>query len=308
MPISHKDLQRINRAVEYAEKNLGQMISVAAMARQVNMSEFHFHRTFKAVTNEPFNQFMQRKRLAQALFELRAPQQQSIQQIALNCGFSSQANFAKAFGKYFGFSASTYRKGDSNKKSKNGKLSSKIGKTLQPQNLYHGNLSSKDRELLKEQCKGIQIIELQTQHYCYVASTEGYHLSGIVQAWARLAELLASLEVPFQGDNRNVGFCQDNYFLTPFEQCRYEAGYQIDDPQALLDKNIALRTLHAGRYLSARFAGKISQLRHPFYLWLFSEYIPSKHILVAGKTVMERYISVDTDRDQIELEILVKVH
>ncbi|MCJ8336846.1 MAG: AraC family transcriptional regulator [Pseudomonadales bacterium] len=308
MPVSQKDLQRINRAVEYAEQHLSQMISVATMARHVNMSEFHFHRTFKAVTNEPFNQYMQRKRLEQALFELRAPKQQSIQQIALNCGFSSQANFAKAFGKYFGFSASTYRKGDSDKKSKNGKLSSKIGKTLQPQNLYHGNLSTADRVLLKEQCKDIQIRELETAHYCYVASTEGYSLCGIMQAWAQLAQLLASLDISLQGEKRNVGFCQDNHFLTPFAQCRYEAGYQVDDPQQLLDKNIALRTLAAGRYLTVQFAGKISQLRHPFYLWLFSEYIPSKNILLASKTVMERYFSVDTDRDQIELEILVKVY
>ena len=42
MPVSQKDLQRINRAVEFAEQHLSQMISVATMARHVNMSEFHF--------------------------------------------------------------------------------------------------------------------------------------------------------------------------------------------------------------------------------------------------------------------------
>jgi hypothetical protein len=56
------------------------------------------------------------------------------------------------------------------------------------------------------------------------------------------------------------------------------------------------------------FKGKISELRHPFYLWLFSDYVPNNEILLASKTVVERYHEVDMKNDFIHLEILVKVY
>jgi len=310
MAATQKDLQRINQAVVYVDEHLADTITVAKMAQQVNMSEFHFHRTFKSVTNEPFNQHLQRKRLEQSLFELRSPKIKSIQQIALDCGFSSQANFAKAFGNYFGFTASVYRRNQTIdvKNSKNGKLSSKIGKNIQPQQLYHGTLSTEDKSLVKQQCLSIGIIDVDEAHYCYLASTLGYSIEGIEQAWLQLKELLASQDIPLFQKNRSIAFCQDNHFITPESQCRYEAGYRIDDPQRLIDQGISVHTLEAGQYLSAMFKGKISELRHPFYLWLFSKYVPDNNILLASKTVVERYHEVDMKNDFIHLEILVKVY
>lgn len=308
MAVSQKDLQRINKAVQYVEVHLHEVITVASMASQVNVSEFHFHRIFKSVTNEPFNQYLQRKRLEQSLFELRAPKKLSIQQISINCGFSSQANFAKAFGLYFGFTASDYRNHLKLENSKNGKLSRKIGKIIQPQQLYHGTLTEQDRELVKQQCQSIGIVNVQESHYCYVASTLGYTIEGIAQAWEQLKELLASQNIPLYQKNRSVAFCRDNHFLTPMEQCRYEAGYQVDDPQSLINKGITVHTLEAGQYLSACFKGKVSELRHPFYLWLFSEWVVENKIILASQSVVERYLEVDMDNDFIHHEILVKVY
>ncbi len=308
MAASQKDLQRINQAVIYVDDHLAENISIASMAKHIHMSEFHFHRTFKSVTNEPFKQYVQRKRLEQSLFELRSPVKTSIQQIAFNCGFSSQANFAKAFGNYFGFTASSYRANKGKENSKNGKLSRKIGKNIQPQQIYHGTLSADDRLLIKQQCLSIGIIPVEQAHYCYLASTQGYSNEGINQAWQQLKELLASHNIALFQKNRSVAFCRDNHFITPEAQCRYEAGYRVDDPQALIKKGVSVHTLEAGQYLSAMFKGKISELRHPFYLWLFSEYIPNNKILLASKTVIERYHEVDMENDLIHLEVLVKVY
>lgn len=307
MAASQKDLQRINQAVVYVDDHLAESISISSMAKYINMSEFHFHRTFKAVTNEPFSQYVKRKRLEHSLFELRSPMGKSIQQIAFDCGFSSQANFSKAFGNYFGFTASTYRN-RKEQNSKNGKLSRKIGKNIQPQQLYHGSLSAKDRKLIEQQCLAIEIISVEQAHYCYLASTQGYSIEGIGQAWQQLKELLASQNIALFQKNRSVAFCRDNHFITPESQCRYEAGYRVDNPQTLIEKGICIHTLEAGQYLSAMFKGKISELRHPFYLWLFAEYIPENKILLASKTVIERYHEVDMDNDYIHLEILVKVY
>jgi AraC family transcriptional regulator len=308
MIVSQRDLQRVNHAIEYVTRNLSAKITVADIAAQVHVSEFHFHRIFKTVTNETFNKYLQRKKLEQALFELRSPKRQSIHQISVNCGFSSQANFAKAFNAYFGFSASAFRKGGCENISRNGKVFSKIGNKSQQPYLYNGSLSTDDWITLKKQNLDLQVINLPTEYYCYVASTMGYSMEGIEQAWTQLRELLASIDISCNDISQTAGFCLDSHYLTPLPQCRYEAAFCIKDVQQLEQNGIAYRTLAAGRYLSAKYKGKISELRHPYYLWLFSEYIPEHKLILCSKEVVERYKNVDMKNDFIELEILIKVY
>ena len=307
MKIAQRDLQRVNRAIEFVGKHLSQVISVADIAKQVYVSEFHFHRIFKTVTNESFNKYLRRQRLELALYELRSPKKESIQQISIQCGFSSQANFAKAFNAYFGFSPSAYRKGNIQSISKNGKVFSKLGKNQQAPFLYDETQSMNRTQASLDCEKNIQTISLPASYYCYVASTEGYTLKGIAQAWGQLRELLISLDIPLQCGDRNVGFCQDTDCLTPRAQCRYEAGFRVDDVQHLIENNISYNTLQAGKYLSCVYQGKLSELR-PHYLWLFSEYFTDKQLLVKNTTLIERYRKVDMELDLVDVETLISIY
>lgn len=307
LTVTHRDLQRVNRAVEYVKSHLADKISVADIAKQVHLSEFHFHRIFKTVINEPFNKYLQRQRLELALYELRSPKKKSIHQVSVQCGFSSQANFSKAFSAYFGFSPSTYRKGNIQSISKNGKVFSKLGKNQQAPFLYHDAQSVTRTQASIDSENSISTITLPTSYYCYVASTQGYTLEGIAQAWGQLKELLISLDIPLQCEGRSVGFCQDNDFITPRESCRYEAGYRIDDLQQLIDNKISYNTLKAGKYLSCVYQGKLSELK-AHYLWLFNEYFSHKKIFIADRTLIERYREVDIEQDFVDLETLISIY
>ena len=123
-----RDQQRVHNAITYVTQNLANPLTVAEVADTVHLSEFHFHRVFKSITNEPFNQYVRRKRLERAFHVISHPLPPSISEVAACCGFSSSANFAKAFKSYFGFSASQHLKGQKSQDSKNGKLFSKYGK------------------------------------------------------------------------------------------------------------------------------------------------------------------------------------
>ncbi|MBM3132042.1 MAG: AraC family transcriptional regulator, partial [Chloroflexi bacterium] len=88
---------------------------------------FHFHRIFGAIMGETLGQFIQRVRVEKAASKLIHNPKKSITQIALECGFSSSATFARAFKDAFHMSASEWRSG--------GYLQDrKIGKTQSNQN------------------------------------------------------------------------------------------------------------------------------------------------------------------------------
>lgn len=113
---------RINRVMDYVEANLDGDLSLGALARVANFSEFHFHRIFKGVVGETLNQFIQRRRVEKAAGYLIGNPSKAVTEIAFDCGFSGSAAFARAFREAFGVSASEFRRAG-------GAVGSKIGKT-----------------------------------------------------------------------------------------------------------------------------------------------------------------------------------
>ncbi|MEW6366391.1 MAG: AraC family transcriptional regulator [Acidobacteriota bacterium] len=102
-------LSRINRVVDHIEAHLDKRLSLQSLASVANFSVFHFHRIFRAIVGETLNQFVQRVRVEKAASRLIHNPRISITQIALGCGFSGSAAFARAFREAFGMSPSQWR-------------------------------------------------------------------------------------------------------------------------------------------------------------------------------------------------------
>ena len=112
---------RINRVIDHIDRNLQHELTLAELAGVANFSRFHFHRIFSAMVGEPLNQFIQRIRIEKAASQLGEHPDKPITSIALDCGFSSSAAFARAFKHRFEMSASDWRERAIARKSKNGK-------------------------------------------------------------------------------------------------------------------------------------------------------------------------------------------
>jgi AraC family transcriptional regulator len=67
------------------------------IAQSASFSSFHFHRIFTTVTGETPAKFIRRHRILRSLEMLLHQPGKSITEIALDSGFSSSANFSKAF-------------------------------------------------------------------------------------------------------------------------------------------------------------------------------------------------------------------
>ena len=112
---------RINRAMDYIQKHLSEELTLEAVSRAAGFSKFHFHRIFSCFCGETLNHFVKRIRVERAAWYLSGNPTKSVTEIALDCGFSSSAAFARAFKEILGMSASDWRNG--------GAAKSKIGKT-----------------------------------------------------------------------------------------------------------------------------------------------------------------------------------
>jgi len=104
-------ISRINRVLDYIEHNLDQDLSLETLAGVANFSRYHFHRLFKSLMGETLNNFIQRNRVEKAAARLLDNPKTSITEIALDCGFSGSASFARTFKEAFRMSASEWRAG-----------------------------------------------------------------------------------------------------------------------------------------------------------------------------------------------------
>lgn len=102
---------RLNCVIDYIETNIGQELSLETLADVAQFSKFHFHRIFSAMTGETLNQFISRLRVEKAANQLVYNPKKSITAIALDCGFSGSAAFARAFKEEFHMSATAWRTG-----------------------------------------------------------------------------------------------------------------------------------------------------------------------------------------------------
>ena len=64
-------LERMNAAIDYIEANLTGNIEMSVAARGACCSEYHFSRMFAFITEVPLNEYIRRRRLTLAGFELK---------------------------------------------------------------------------------------------------------------------------------------------------------------------------------------------------------------------------------------------
>lgn len=97
----------IQIALDDIDCKITENIKVEELACAVNYSVYHFCRIFVSLTGTPVKNYVVRRKLEHALYDLA--QGQRIIDIAMKYGFETHAGFTKAFKKCFGLPPSLYR-------------------------------------------------------------------------------------------------------------------------------------------------------------------------------------------------------
>ncbi|ATL32452.1 AraC family transcriptional regulator [Streptomyces formicae] len=103
-------LERLNQVMEHIERQLTEVIEVAALARTAATSEYHLRRMFSALAGMPLSEYVRRRRLTVAGAEVLAGRD-SLLDIAVRYGYGSGEAFARAFRAVHGVGPGEARRG-----------------------------------------------------------------------------------------------------------------------------------------------------------------------------------------------------
>ena len=257
---------RINCAIDFIETNIHRELSLETLAGVAGFSRFYFHRIFKALVGETLNQFIQRVRVEKAAVLLISNPQKSITEIALDCGFSGSATFARTFKKAFGLSASQWRSGGYRRGGKISKINSKAGqghgkngKEFAVSSSYHiGSATTyqtrRMTSMADKQPVKVEVKQIPEFHVAYVRHIGPYqgnvelfeNLFGRLMKWAGPRELLRFPET------KVLVIYHDNPDITDENSLRTSACITVpkDTP---VSGEIGKMAVPGGRYASARF-------------------------------------------------------
>ncbi len=99
-----QNLDIIQNSIDYIEDNLQTEITAQELARRANFSLFHYYRLFQSAVGMPVMQYIVRRKLLHAIYEISNGGETSGKSIdiALKYGFNTYAGFYKAFKREFG--------------------------------------------------------------------------------------------------------------------------------------------------------------------------------------------------------------
>jgi len=102
-------LRNMNRALHYIEENLTNDIDFREVAKLALCSEYHFKRMFSFLAGITLSEYIRRRRLTLAAFELRDNNMKVID-IAIKYGYNSPDSFTRAFQNLHGLTPSEAKK------------------------------------------------------------------------------------------------------------------------------------------------------------------------------------------------------
>ena len=279
MPM-HSDAEykhRICRAIDFINANLSTSPTVAEIAAAAPFSVFHFQRLFHAIVGETVADFTRRIRLETAARHLVFRPHEDITSLAMELGFSSSQNFAKAFRKHFDVSPTEYRQRHADSR----EVPRDEQETPDSAQMISASFESSTSDLK------VIVRSLPEVRVAYRRHFGSYNDRGVqatfdeLQRWAEARQLHV--------DDRYLGIPWDDSDITPNDKCRFDACLQIDDgiwPGAGMNT----QSIPAGRYAIFR----CDVIQHDFDLpWtrLMRHWLPRSGYQPADGPRFERYFS-----------------
>lgn len=96
----------IQKSIDYIEDNLKADITAQELSEMAGFSIFHYYRLFQSAVGLPVMQYITRRRLLHALYEMHCGEKMVA--VALDYGFETQAGFYKAFIREFGYTPTEF--------------------------------------------------------------------------------------------------------------------------------------------------------------------------------------------------------
>ena len=256
-------IKRINTILQFIDENLDSELSLETVANVGFYSPFHFHRIFKAITNETLNSYITRKRIEKTASILLHQKNVSITELSLQYGFNSNSSFTRTFKKFYGISPSDFRKSKP-KFSKIRQVESKNGQEKSNFEEYICN-SINLINWIKMNAK-IEIKEMPKLELAFI--TQIGHI-GLEKAYAKLIQWAAPKGL-LKEESKMATIYHDSYKITEPEKVRMSACLILNE-KIDVSGEIGLTTIEKGKFIIGHFEIGIHEFEKSWtglFIWM----------------------------------------
>ena len=232
--ITYNDyIQRINKVVAYINNHLDETLDLKTLANEAALSDFHFHRIFKALKGEAIGGYITRLRL-EATARLLRYTTLTIEEIAFNIGYETTASLSKAFKKQYGISPTEYR-------------------------------TNKDTYIMKKEIinpdlalKAPKTVILEPKNLIYIALTGAYGSLDYGKAYEQLWAVIKAQKL-FTKGIESICISYDDPKITESSLQRSDVCLAIHKP-ATPQEEVSCKTLAGGKYAVFFYQGSYENL------------------------------------------------
>ena len=280
--ITYNDyVQRINKVVAYINNHLDETLDLKTLANEAALSDFHFHRIFKALKGEAIGGYITRLRL-EATARLLRYTALTIEEIAFNIGYETPASLSKAFKKQYGISPTEYR-------------------------------TNKDTYIMKKEIinpdlalKAPKIVTLEPKNLIYVALTGAYGSLEYGKAYEQLWAVIKAQKL-FTKGIESICISYDDPKITEGSLQRSDVCLAIHKPATPQDE-VSCKTLAGGKYAVFFYQGSyenLSQVYDTAVRWVIDH-----QYTLREEPFFEKYLNDArrTPKEKLKTEIYIPIN
>ena len=280
--ITYNDyVQRINKVVAYINNHLDETLDLKTLANEAALSDFHFHRIFKALKGEAIGGYITRLRL-EATARLLRYTALTIEEIAFNIGYETPASLSKAFKKQYGISPTEYR-------------------------------TNKDTYIMKKEIinpdlalKAPKIVTLEPKNLIYVALTGAYGSLDYGKAYEQLWAVIKAQKL-FTKGIESICISYDDPKITEGSLQRSDVCLAIHKP-ATPQEEVSCKTLAGGKYAIFFYQGSyenLSQVYDTAVRWVIDH-----QYTLREEPFFEKYLNDArrTPKEKLKTEIYIPIN
>lgn len=280
--ITYNDyVQRINKVVAYINNHLDETLDLKTLANEAALSDFHFHRIFKALKGEAIGGYITRLRL-EATARLLRYTALTIEEIAFNIGYETPASLSKAFKKQYGISPTEYR-------------------------------TNKDTYIMKKEIinpdlalKEPKIVTLEPKNLIYVALTGAYGSLDYGKAYEQLWAVIKAQKL-FTKGIESICISYDDPKITESSLQRSDVCLAIHKP-ATPQEEVSCKTLAGGKYAIFFYQGSyenLSQVYDTAVRWVIDH-----EYTLREEPFFEKYLNDArrTPKEKLKTEIYIPIN
>jgi AraC family transcriptional regulator len=207
------------------------------------------------MTGETLNTFIRRIRAETAAMKLINNPKMTITSIAMHCGFSNSAAFAREFKTFFGMSASQFRDGGPQSLRKIREADSKIDRPIRKDGKDTGFTSVYTERVIQTLRRGTSMIEMKVEvkempelHVAYIRHIGPYHeISEAFEKLNRWAGPRGLINFP---ETKVLGVYHDNPDITEESKLRSSACITVPE-DTLVEGEVGKMTIPGGLFAVA---------------------------------------------------------